>query len=140
MPEISRFFGLVIRMFYLDHEPPHFHVAYSGVEAVIRIEPICLLKGNLPPRVFSLAVEWASGLKTKFGVQSPVGASQLTSLEILAIPLVLLWFPPCDLGTPPGFVLPQLHSQSTNLHQGELLENCLRLRADELPLKIAPLE
>ena len=47
-------------------------------------------------------------------MQSPAGASRLITLEILAIPLVLLWFPPHQPGTPPGFVLSQLHFQSTN--------------------------
>jgi hypothetical protein len=30
MPEISRFFGIIVQMYYSDHEPPHFHVRYSG--------------------------------------------------------------------------------------------------------------
>ena len=33
MPEISRFLGIVIRMYFLDHEPPHCHAAYAGAEA-----------------------------------------------------------------------------------------------------------
>jgi hypothetical protein len=37
MPEISRFFGIVVRMYYADHEPPHFHVRYSGQKALIAI-------------------------------------------------------------------------------------------------------
>jgi len=34
MPEISRFFGVVIKMFYNDHQPPHFHAEYAGSEAL----------------------------------------------------------------------------------------------------------
>ena len=60
MPEISRFLGIVIRMFYLDHAPPHFHVDYAEFQGRIRIEPISLLTGNLPPRVLALVVEWAT--------------------------------------------------------------------------------
>ena len=40
MPEISRFFGIVIRMFFNDHEPPHFHAVYGGHEALIEIETL----------------------------------------------------------------------------------------------------
>lgn len=40
MPEISRFFGIVIRMYYDDHNPPHFHAIYSGRETKVGIDPI----------------------------------------------------------------------------------------------------
>ena len=60
MPEISRFLGIVIRMYYEDHEPPHFHASYSGIKARIRIEPPGLLHGKLSPRVLAILVEWAS--------------------------------------------------------------------------------
>jgi hypothetical protein len=59
MPEISRFFGIVIRMYFFDHEPPHFHASYGGSEARVRIEPIGVLSGDLPPRPLALVVEWA---------------------------------------------------------------------------------
>jgi hypothetical protein len=45
MPEISRFFGIVIRMFYNDHQPPHFHAEYSGSEALILIESLEIYRG-----------------------------------------------------------------------------------------------
>lgn len=38
MPEISRFFGIAIRMYFLDHAPPHFHAYYAGAEAQIGIQ------------------------------------------------------------------------------------------------------
>jgi hypothetical protein len=60
MPEICRFFGIVIRMYFLDHPPPHFHATYGGAEAQIRIEPVGLLAGALPPRAVALVVEWAT--------------------------------------------------------------------------------
>ncbi len=60
MPEISRFFGIVIRMYFNDHDPPHFHASYAGAEAQIRIAPLGLLNGALPPRALALVVEWAS--------------------------------------------------------------------------------
>ena len=60
MPEISRFFGIVIRMYFNDHGPPHFHAAYGQAEATIRIDPVSRLAGRLPPRVLALVVEWAT--------------------------------------------------------------------------------
>ncbi len=60
MPEISRFFGIVIGMFYNDHAPPHFHARYSGHEARVAIHSLSLISGHLPPRVLGLVVEWAT--------------------------------------------------------------------------------
>ncbi len=60
MPEISRFFGIVIRMYFDDHDPPHFHVAAAGRTARVSIFPVGLLNGDLPPRTLALVVEWAS--------------------------------------------------------------------------------
>ena len=60
MPEISRFLGIVIAMFYNDHEPPHFHARYGGRRATIEIETLTLLDGSLPPRVLGLVIEWAA--------------------------------------------------------------------------------
>jgi hypothetical protein len=60
MPEISRFFGIIIAMFYNDHPPPHFHVRYGSIRATIGIEDLVLLDGELSPRVLGLVVEWAA--------------------------------------------------------------------------------
>lgn len=60
MPEISRFFGIVIRMFFDDHNPPHFHAAYGDDEALIDIRNFSVFAGRLPPRVTGLVVEWAT--------------------------------------------------------------------------------
>lgn len=59
MPELSRFYGIVIRMFYDDHNPPHFHALYGGDEAIIGIGTLSLIAGHLPPRAMGLVVEWA---------------------------------------------------------------------------------
>jgi hypothetical protein len=59
MPEISRFFGIIIRMYYNDHAPPHFHAEYGSQEAVVRIQPVGVLRGGLPPRALSMVMEWA---------------------------------------------------------------------------------
>ena len=59
VPTISRFFGIVIRMYFDDHAPPHFHAYYGGHDATVRIEPAGLIAGELPPRALGLVVEWA---------------------------------------------------------------------------------
>lgn len=60
MPEISRFFGIIVTMYYNDHPPPHFHVRYGEQKAVIAIEGHQLLEGRLSPRVLGLVMEWAA--------------------------------------------------------------------------------
>ena len=60
MPEISRFFGIVIAMFYEDHMPPHFHARYGESSAFIAIEDSEVLAGSLPPRALGLVVEWSA--------------------------------------------------------------------------------
>jgi len=60
MPEISRFLGIVIRMYFFDHAPPHLHAAYGSAEARVQIAPFGLMDGSLPPRVLALVVEWAT--------------------------------------------------------------------------------
>ena len=59
MPEISRFFGISITMYYNDHPPPHFHVRYGQQKALISIETLAVLEGNLKPRTLGLVIEWA---------------------------------------------------------------------------------
>ena len=59
MPEISRFLGIVITMYFNDHNPPHFHVRYENARAMIGIDPLELREGELPPRVLGLVMEWA---------------------------------------------------------------------------------
>lgn len=60
MPQISYFLGIVIRMFYRDHNPPHFHAAYAEYEALIDINKLELWSGSLSPRVLGLVIEWAA--------------------------------------------------------------------------------
>ncbi len=60
MPEISRFFGIIIRMYFDDHDPPHFHAIYSGAEAQISIDPIQILEGSIPNRAASMVIEWTA--------------------------------------------------------------------------------
>lgn len=60
MPEICRFYGIVIKMFYEDHLPPHFHAEYGEYEAIINIRTLGVIGGNLPHRALGLVMEWAS--------------------------------------------------------------------------------
>ncbi len=60
MPEISRFYGIVIKMYYNDHPPPHFHAEYAEHELVVGIAPIQVLAGDAPARVRSMVAEWAA--------------------------------------------------------------------------------
>ncbi len=60
MPEISRFYGIVIAMFWDEHNPPHFHARYGKYKAAIEIGSMRVLDGKLPPRALGLVVEWAS--------------------------------------------------------------------------------
>ncbi len=59
MPEISRFYGIVIRMYHDEHPPPHFHAYYQGQQAVFRIDTLDVSRGVLPRRALTLVVEWA---------------------------------------------------------------------------------
>jgi Domain of unknown function (DUF4160) len=65
MPEISRFFGIIITMYYNDHPPPHFHVRYGGQRALVAIETLTVLRGRLSPRVLGLVIEWAASHQTE---------------------------------------------------------------------------
>ena len=60
MPEICRFYGIVIRIFWREHGPPHFHAEYGEHEALIGIESLDILHGSLPARARRLIMEWAA--------------------------------------------------------------------------------
>ena len=60
MPELSRFYGTVIKMYFGDHVPPHIHAEYAEFEARIAIDTLAVLSGNLPARAMGLVVEWAT--------------------------------------------------------------------------------
>lgn len=57
MPEISRFFGIVIAMLHRDHEPAHFHARYGGQEVTIEIET-GVVTGSMSKRALRLVLEW----------------------------------------------------------------------------------
>lgn len=57
MPEVSRFYGIVIKMFFDDHDPPHFQVEYREYDAIIFIQD-GRMKGELPRRAIRMVYEW----------------------------------------------------------------------------------
>jgi hypothetical protein len=60
MPEVSRFYGIVVKIFHDDHNPPHFHAEYGEHEALVNINTLAILGGSLPARALGLVAEWAS--------------------------------------------------------------------------------
>ncbi len=59
MPTISMFFGILIRMFFNEHSPPHFHAEYAEYKAVIDIQTFEVIEGKLPRRALELVLDWA---------------------------------------------------------------------------------
>jgi hypothetical protein len=57
MPEISRFLGVVIRMYYRDHAPPHFHATYGEFDITVEIET-GVTEGRFPRRALAAVLEW----------------------------------------------------------------------------------
>ena len=61
MPDIARFYGMVIKMYFQqkEHNPPHFHVVYGEYMGVIDIQTLNMIEGDLPQKAVSLVKEWA---------------------------------------------------------------------------------
>ena len=60
MPPLSLFYGIVIRMYWRDHNPPHFHALYGSEEVLINIATLEVMEGALSRRALALVLEWAS--------------------------------------------------------------------------------
>lgn len=60
MPTLSLFYGILIRMYWRDHNPPHFHAYYGDDEILINIMTLETLAGSLPRRASALVLEWAA--------------------------------------------------------------------------------
>ena len=65
MPEVSRFFGIVIFLNYNGHQPPHFHARYAGDTVVVGITSLTVLAGSMKPRALGLVLEWAARHKAE---------------------------------------------------------------------------
>jgi hypothetical protein len=60
MPTICKFLGILIQMYYDDHNPPHFHALYGEEHVLVKIDELSVLAGTFPPRALGLVIEWAS--------------------------------------------------------------------------------
>ena len=60
MPTISTFYGILIKMFWGDHAPTHFHALYGEYEVIVNILTLEIIKGFMPRRALALILEWAS--------------------------------------------------------------------------------
>lgn len=65
MPEVTRFYGIVVKLFFGDHPPPHFHVVYGEYNALFNIETLEMIEGDLPNRASKMVVEWATRYQTE---------------------------------------------------------------------------
>ncbi len=59
MPTIAWFYGIMIQMFYNDHQPPHFHARYGRAKAIVRLSDGAIIAGELPPTATRLVRQWA---------------------------------------------------------------------------------
>ncbi len=59
MPVITTFYGIIIKMFFRYHNPPHLHAVYGDYNALIDLNNLELIEGDLPPRAMKLVQEWA---------------------------------------------------------------------------------
>ena len=62
MPVLSRFYGIIIRMYFqqAEHNPPHIHALYGDDVAAIDIQTGKILEGHLPPKALARVLEWIS--------------------------------------------------------------------------------
>jgi len=65
MPEIARFYGIVIKLFFGDHPPPHFHAVYGEYVGLFNIQTLEMFEGDLPTRAKRLVFEWAETNQTE---------------------------------------------------------------------------
>ena len=59
MPEIARFYGIIIKLFFGDHPPPHFHAVYGEYNGLFDIQTLEMFEGDLLARAKKLVLEWA---------------------------------------------------------------------------------
>ena len=81
MPEISRFYGIVIQIYYGDHPPPHFHANYAGQVAKIDIDTLALIDGSLPARARGLVYRMGESTSGRIAGSLPQGNFARTVFE-----------------------------------------------------------
>jgi len=88
MPEVSRFYGIIIRIFYDDHNPPHFHADYGEHEVLLNINTLAILAGNLPARGARDGdlVSISPSARTSRGVGASKPASSARQDRAVAVP------------------------------------------------------
>ena len=86
MPTISRFYGILIQMYFGDHVPPHFHALYAEYEALIDIETFAVIRGDLPGRALALVLEWAQQYRNELRRDWDLCAQNQTPVKILPLP------------------------------------------------------
>jgi hypothetical protein len=59
VPVVSFFFGIIIRMYFREHNPPHFHAYYGGKSAIINIQTLNVMEGDMSNRPLKFVLEWA---------------------------------------------------------------------------------
>ena len=60
MPEIARFYGIIIKLFFGDHPPPHFPAVYGEYNGLFNIETLEMMEGDLPQRARKMITDWAT--------------------------------------------------------------------------------
>jgi hypothetical protein len=81
MPEISRFYGIVITLNYNDHSPPHFHARYGEDQATMTVDGR-VLAGRLPPRALALVRTWAIDHRSELLADWELARAQLPLVPI----------------------------------------------------------
>jgi len=86
VPTISRFYGILIQMYFGDHVPPHFHALYAEFEALIAIETFEVIRGGLPGRAMALVLEWAQIHRDELRRDWELCVQNQTPMRILPLP------------------------------------------------------
>ena len=68
MPVISRFYGIIIKMYFNEHGIPHFHAIYNEFNGVFSISDLTMIEGDLPLKAQSLVKEWAQKYRNELHV------------------------------------------------------------------------
>ena len=86
MPTISRFYGILIQMYFGDHVPPHFHALYAEFEALIEIQTLEVIRGSLPSRAMALVLEWAQQHREELRQDWELCVQNQQPMKILPLP------------------------------------------------------
>ena len=86
MPKISRFYGILIQMYFGDHVPPHFHALYAEFEALIDIQTLEVIRGSLPSRAMALVLEWAQQHREELRQDWELCVQNQQPMKILPLP------------------------------------------------------